>query len=64
MSPDESVTHWLGLLQRDGAAAAQRLWERYFHRRPRRPGGGRSALSAVERPLRLIRQTWESEEAP
>jgi DNA-directed RNA polymerase specialized sigma24 family protein len=33
MSPHESVTHWLGLLQSDGdAAAAQRLWERYFHR--------------------------------
>ena len=33
MSPDQSVTHWLSLLQSDGdAAAAQRLWERYFHR--------------------------------
>src|SRR5262249_51243437 len=33
MASDESVSHWLGLLQSDGdAAAAQRLWERYFHR--------------------------------
>ena len=33
MSPDDSVSHWLSLLQSDGdAAAAQRLWERYFHR--------------------------------
>jgi DNA-directed RNA polymerase specialized sigma24 family protein len=33
MSPDQSVTHWLSLLQGEGdAAAAQRLWERYFHR--------------------------------
>ena len=33
MSPDESVSQWLSLLQSDGdAAAAQRLWERYFHR--------------------------------
>src|SRR5207245_8749780 len=33
MAPDESVSHWLSLLQSDGdAAAAQRLWERYFHR--------------------------------
>jgi DNA-directed RNA polymerase specialized sigma24 family protein len=33
MSPDQSVSHWLSLLQGEGAAAAaQRLWERYFHR--------------------------------
>src|SRR5262245_51958409 len=33
MPSDESVSHWLTLLQSDGdAAAAQRLWERYFHR--------------------------------
>src|SRR2546423_6809687 len=33
MPPDKSVTHWLNLLQSEGdAAAAQRLWERYFHR--------------------------------
>jgi DNA-directed RNA polymerase specialized sigma24 family protein len=32
MAPDESVTHWLSLLQGGDAAAAQRLWERYFHR--------------------------------
>ena len=33
MAPDQSVSHWLSLLQSDGgAAAAQQLWERYFHR--------------------------------
>jgi DNA-directed RNA polymerase specialized sigma24 family protein len=33
MASDESVSHWLSLLQGEGdAAAAQRLWERYFHR--------------------------------
>lgn len=32
MAPDESVSHWLSLLQGGDAAAAQRLWERYFHR--------------------------------
>src|SRR5262245_46700845 len=33
MSSDESVSHWLSQLQGDGdPAAAQRLWERYFHR--------------------------------
>jgi DNA-directed RNA polymerase specialized sigma24 family protein len=33
MSPDQSVSHWLSLLQSDGdEAAAQQLWERYFHR--------------------------------
>ena len=33
MAPDQSVTHWLNLRQSEGdAAAAQRLWERYFHR--------------------------------
>src|SRR5262249_47596565 len=33
MAADESVSHWLNLLQSEGdTAAAQRLWERYFHR--------------------------------
>src|SRR5436190_18858599 len=32
MSPDESVTHWLHLLQGGDAAAAQQLGERYFQR--------------------------------
>src|SRR5262245_7697389 len=33
MSPDESVSQWLNLLQSEGdAVAAQQLWERYFHR--------------------------------
>src|SRR5437868_6279228 len=124
MAPDESVSHWLSLLQSGGdAAAAQRLWERYFRRLVglARPGdsspagldqfAGREptpefaaevaeecrlrlgrldnaelqaiavwkmegdtapeiaarlgcALSTVERRLRLIRQIWESEEAP
>src|SRR5262245_23373067 len=32
MSPDESVTHWVSLLQGGDPAAAQRLWERYFQR--------------------------------
>jgi DNA-directed RNA polymerase specialized sigma24 family protein len=32
MSPGESVSHWLHLLQAGDAVAAQRLWERYFHR--------------------------------
>ncbi len=32
MSPDESVTHWLNLLQGGDPRAAQQLWERYFHR--------------------------------
>jgi DNA-directed RNA polymerase specialized sigma24 family protein len=32
MAPDESVTHWLSQLQGGDSAAAQRLWERYFHR--------------------------------
>jgi DNA-directed RNA polymerase specialized sigma24 family protein len=32
MSSERSVTHWLGQLQAGDHAAAQRLWERYFHR--------------------------------
>jgi RNA polymerase sigma factor (sigma-70 family) len=32
MSPTDSVSHWLRLLQDGDAAAAQPLWERYFHR--------------------------------
>lgn len=32
MSPDESVTFWLSQLQGGDPAAAQPLWERYFHR--------------------------------
>jgi DNA-directed RNA polymerase specialized sigma24 family protein len=30
--PDGSVTRWIGDLKSGGAAAAQHLWERYFHR--------------------------------
>src|SRR5437762_1798633 len=30
MSPEGSVTGWLGQLRAGDAAAAQRLWERYF----------------------------------
>ena len=30
LQPDGSVTHWLGALKGGDAAAAQRLWERYF----------------------------------
>ena len=32
LPPDGSVTHWLGALKGGDAAAAQRLWERYFDR--------------------------------
>jgi DNA-directed RNA polymerase specialized sigma24 family protein len=32
MSPDGSVTRWLGQLQAGDRAAAQQLWERYFRR--------------------------------
>jgi DNA-directed RNA polymerase specialized sigma24 family protein len=32
MSPKESVTQWLEQLQGGDHAAAQKLWERYFHR--------------------------------
>ena len=32
LQPDGSVTHWLGALEGGDAAAAQRLWERYFDR--------------------------------
>jgi len=32
MSADGSVTHWIGRLQAGDRAAAQHLWERYFHR--------------------------------
>jgi len=32
MSPDESVSQWLGRLQDGDPAAAQQLWERYFQR--------------------------------
>ena len=32
MPPDQSVTHRLSLLQAGDPEAAQRLWERYFHR--------------------------------
>src|SRR5262245_49838095 len=32
MSPEESVSHWINLLQGGDPAAAQRLWERYFQR--------------------------------
>src|SRR5262249_47766942 len=48
MAPDESVTHWLGLLQGGDAAAAQRLWQRSSHRlgglaRAKLQGGPRRA---------------------
>jgi DNA-directed RNA polymerase specialized sigma24 family protein len=32
MSLDGSVTRWIGPLQNGDSVAAQRLWERYFHR--------------------------------
>jgi RNA polymerase sigma factor (sigma-70 family) len=32
MSPEGSVTRWLGALRAGDPAAAQQLWERYFHR--------------------------------
>jgi DNA-directed RNA polymerase specialized sigma24 family protein len=32
MTPDGSVTHWLGQLQAGDPAAARQLWERYFRR--------------------------------
>jgi DNA-directed RNA polymerase specialized sigma24 family protein len=32
VSSPESITHWLGQLQAGDHAAAQKLWERYFHR--------------------------------
>jgi DNA-directed RNA polymerase specialized sigma24 family protein len=32
MPPAESVSQWLGQLQAGDPAAAQKLWERYFHR--------------------------------
>jgi DNA-directed RNA polymerase specialized sigma24 family protein len=32
MPPEESVSQWLGQLQAGDPAAAQKLWERYFHR--------------------------------
>ncbi len=32
MLSDGSVTQWLGRLQHGDAAAAQQIWERYFHR--------------------------------
>ena len=32
MSTEESVSHWLGQLKAGDHAAAQPLWERYFHR--------------------------------
>src|SRR5205085_4982647 len=32
MLPDESVSRWLQVLQGGDPAAAQPLWERYFHR--------------------------------
>ena len=49
--PDGSVTRWIGDLKSGGAAAAQHLWERYFHRlvhpaRARLRGAGRAG--AVE----------------
>lgn len=30
MAPQSSVTHWIGLLKAGDAAAAQRLWDRFF----------------------------------
>ena len=32
MSPTDSVTQWLGRLKDGDQIAAQKLWERYFHR--------------------------------
>src|SRR5262245_66111008 len=32
MSPEESVVHWLARFQDSDRGAAQKLWERYFHR--------------------------------
>ena len=32
MNPDESVSEWMSLLREGEPAAAQRIWELYFHR--------------------------------
>ena len=32
MPSENSITHWIGQLQRGNREAAQRLWESYFHR--------------------------------
>jgi hypothetical protein len=50
MASEGSVTNWISQLRAGDAAAAQKLWERYFRR-------------LVQRKLRLIRQIW-GQEAP
>jgi DNA-directed RNA polymerase specialized sigma24 family protein len=46
MSANESVSQWLHLLQAGNPAAAQPLWERYFHRRA---GLARAKLQGQQR---------------
>src|SRR5262245_27923061 len=53
MSPDGTVTGWLGQLQAGDPAAARRLWERYFPRlvglaRERLRGAARTAADAED----------------
>jgi DNA-directed RNA polymerase specialized sigma24 family protein len=60
MLPDQSVSHWLSLLQAGDAEAAQRLWERYFRRlvglvRVRLPGHPRRAADEEDVALSVLR---------
>lgn len=79
MTPEPSVTTWIEELKRGNHAAAQKLWQVYFHRlvglahRQRKLEGYTNAeiagelgclVRTVERRLRLIRNTWTREFAP
>src|SRR3954452_4664714 len=56
MSPSDSVSHWLRLLQDGDSAAAQPLWDRYFQRLVRLARGklqARPGLGADEEDVAL-----------
>jgi DNA-directed RNA polymerase specialized sigma24 family protein len=56
MSADNSVTHWIGELQRGNREAAQHLWEKYFNRLVQLAGQklrGRSLRAADQEDIAL-----------
>jgi DNA-directed RNA polymerase specialized sigma24 family protein len=63
MSSAGSVTHWIGLLSAGDEIAAQRLWERYFHRlvglaRKKLRGVRRRAADEEDVALSALKSFW------
>jgi DNA-directed RNA polymerase specialized sigma24 family protein len=63
MSSAGSVTHWIGLLGAGDETAAQKLWERYFHRlvglaRKKLRGARRRAADEEDVALSALKSFW------